>query len=317
MASPSPTPRPLLSRTGSSRRSSAIYQLPPLLPPTPSPPPAPPAPPPEHFCFFPTPLPLAAAASNDTTWLYGWQGDRAAVVAGAVQAASYQAAQQRVQDAFNKVDDRVRILARCYSSSEKEAARDEQREREGEPSLLQLYLPAASNGTSIPTILSSSPTTTLITYTPPRRSQLQFLSLVPLQLDLNSFSSPSSGAKGKGKGSSAAQRAEVRRKREEEEQTESHVLGEKLRRSAELDFSHPSHGPKVAVADLEEVVDWVRLHGHLGEARSELIIAARRSTSPHTSRRCSLPLHSPSAHPSRFLQLSHPSSPHLRVSSAH
>lgn len=241
---------PALGRPSSisSRRSSAIYQLPPLAPPSPTPPPNPP-PLPAQFLFFPLPTPQAttpqAQAAASHRYLFGWKGTHASLVAGILHAIDQEDAQQRLDTTFNHLSHHLIILGTCSSASDQPPHA---------PSTSSPSFHIHLNSTSSPTLAPTSPPTTLILYTPPKRSQLQFLSLVPLQLDLNSFDAPPTP------GSSTAAKkaeAEARKKRDKDGRTEEHVLGEKLRRSAKLDFSSPSNAPPVAVADLEEVVDWV------------------------------------------------------------
>lgn len=259
---------PALGRPSSvsSRRSSAIYQLPPLAPP--SPPLAAPPPAPAQFLFFPLPTPRAATlqaqASTTATQLYlfGWQGRHACLVAGILQAVDHHDAQQRLDTVCNHLNHHLIILGTASAASDKGKARaSDQPPPAPSASLPSFHIDLST--ISSPSLAPTSPPTTLILYTPPKRSQLQFLSLVPLQLDLNSFDAPPTP------GSSAAAKkaeAEARKKRDKEGRTEEHVLGEKLRRSARLDFTSPSNAPPVAVADLEEVVDWV-MHALLSPSR--------------------------------------------------
>ncbi|ORY41449.1 N-acetylglucosaminyl transferase component-domain-containing protein [Leucosporidium creatinivorum] len=248
---------PALGRPSSvtSRRSSAIYQLPPLAPPSP-PLPAPP-PTPAQFLFFPLPTPKAitpkaqANAQHAQLYLFGWNGTHASLVAGLLLAIDENDAQQRLDSTFNHLNHHLIILGTASTSSNPPL---------DAPSTSSPSFHIHLSSTLSPTLTPTTPPTTLILYTPPKRSQLQFLSLVPLQLDLNSFDAPPTP------GSSTAAKkaeAEARKKRDKEGRTEEHVLGEKLRRSAKLDFTSPSNAMPVAVADLEEVVDWINLAPHL------------------------------------------------------
>lgn len=128
----------------------------------------------------------------------------------------------------------LRVLGTCCSCSDSSST---DIKGKGRATPLSIHL----SFTSLPTFCPSHPSSaTLITFVPPSRSHLQFLSLVPLQLDLNSFSSPSKGG----------QRAP------DEDQLEgAGVLGKKVQKSAKLDFSSPVC---VDMANLEQVVDWVR-----------------------------------------------------------
>jgi hypothetical protein len=191
-----------------------------------------------------------------------------------LQAIDQQDAQQRLDTVFNHLSHHLIILGTCSHSSDKGKARASDHTPPTPSTSFHIYL----SSTSSPTLTPSSPPTTLILYTPPKRSQLQFLSLVPLQLDLNSFDAPPTP------GSSTAAKkaeAEARKKRDKEGRTEEHVLGEKLRRSAKLDFSSPTNAPAVAVADLEEVVDWVS-GALLPFSRAELnLILPQINLAPH------------------------------------
>lgn len=85
--------------------------------------------------------------------------------------------------------------------------------------------------------------TTLIIYTPLVRARLQFLSISPLPLDLNSFST-----------------GNVERKIPVEDGVDDDkLLSDKVKSSGELDFSKPLDGTRGDVVDLDQVVDWVSL----------------------------------------------------------
>lgn len=130
----------------------------------------------------------------------------------------------------------LRVLGACCSCSESSAdAKGKGRAHATTP--ISIHLSSTGHPSFCPSHPSS---TTIITFVPPSRSHLQFLSLVPLQLDLNSFSSPLKGG----------QRAP-----DEDQKEGAGVLGDKMRKSAKLDFSGPVC---VDMADLEQVVDWVR-----------------------------------------------------------
>lgn len=245
--SPSPQPRPRMPAraSSSSRRSSAIYQLPvnaPALQPL-----APPAPPPEHYVFFPCPLPglTAAHASNAETFVFGWQRAHAAVVAGAIHAVDSVAAQVQLSTALRGQSHDLEIIGRCLSPSAKG------KEKQARPCAGEHFV-FESSLDNLPRIHHSPHgRSTIVTYSPPNRAQLQFLSLVPLQLDLNSFISPM-GAKRAAKG------AVDDTDREERAKMEQIALADKIRHASRSDFSSRTNAEPVATTDLAEVIDWVR-----------------------------------------------------------
>lgn len=97
---------------------------------------------------------------------------------------------------------------------------------------------------------------TTVLYTPPSRSQLQFFSLTPLQLDLNSFTSRQPRRRRRSVSSVVA----VAEQETAKVQSERAKLVAKLKRTARLDFTSPTEGEEGlagGIVDLAEVVDWV------------------------------------------------------------
>jgi len=101
-----------------------------------------------------------------------------------------------------------------------------------------------------------------VLYTPPSRSQLQFFSLTPLQLDLNSFSSRRPHRRRRSVSAVVA----VAEQETQQAQSERAQLAAKLKRATRLDFASPTEGQVLTggVVDLGEVVDWVSGAGTVG-----------------------------------------------------
>lgn len=220
----------------SSSSSSSRYNMPQHAPP--SPPSAPQRPAAGHFLFVPSTLGLSAptsAAPAEQHYIYGFSSPLSAVVAGSLPASSLSTAQQRLDAVLGDVGKDVVILGRLKHDEGKGKGRASA--EEGDNFLLHLSLAG-------PRLVEGSKRTTLVVYTPPNRAQLQFLSLVPLPLDLNSFSS------GDGNGDAAV------KEDDEAQKTEDEVLSEKLKQSRELDFSAAERPKEGQLADLEKVVEW-------------------------------------------------------------
>ncbi|KAK4704503.1 phosphatidylinositol N-acetylglucosaminyltransferase subunit Q, partial [Phenoliferia sp. Uapishka_3] len=204
-----------------------------------------------NHIFFPSPLPTTdpvastSSAPPASTFAYGWKDGSAVVVAGALDARDWDAACRRVDAAvasFPVVGSRLEVLGQLWGTQESRKhgkATQDSSTIKGDPRRLNVYL----SSDSVPTLGDLS--FTVVMYTPPSRSHLQFFSLVPLQLDLNLFSSP--GQQIASKGTSSA------------EDTEAQILGDKVRQSAKLDFTSPSQRQLVSGTDLEQIVDWINL----------------------------------------------------------
>ncbi|KAM0792267.1 hypothetical protein ACM66B_004959 [Microbotryomycetes sp. NB124-2] len=249
--SPSPQLRPWLPRhnSSSSRRSSAIYQFP-------VDPPAagvvhPPAHEPEHFVFFPISLPCCAAPTTSAArvYLFGWRAQHATVVAGSIHASSYRAAIAQLTDKLNGNLRGLEIVGLSVSKG-KQAITTDDAAQGGD---LITFETASDNG---PTLLASHERASIVTYSPPNRTQLQFLSLSPLQLDLNSFVSPLRRRR-------LSKKAQDKLKREDQDKAEALALSDKLRRLSELDFTGAMNSEPVAATDLHQVIDWINLAPHL------------------------------------------------------
>ncbi|KAK4053782.1 pig-Q [Microbotryomycetes sp. JL201] len=247
--SPSPQPRPWLPRlnSSSSRRSSAIYQLP-LDPPAP-PTVHPPAPEPEHYVFFPTSVPCCRepAASDAHMYLFGWRGLHATVIAGSIYASSRQDAMTRLNDKLKGSLRGLTIVGRIITKGKQVDTSDASEDN------LLTFETSSPHST---TLLAASERAAMVTYTPPNRTQLQFFSLSPLQLDLNSFVSPLRRRR-------LSKRARAKLKREDTDKAEALALSDKLRRLSELDFTSAMSSEPIGVADLHQVIDWLNLAPHL------------------------------------------------------
>lgn len=204
-----------------------------------------------RFVFFPSPLPLTARAStsrlapqpSNRYYYYGWQDAGTLLVAGAIEALTFEDAQQRLSDLPSALATGPRGSVCIIAASAGDA--EEEKELVSDGQLVSLRI---DNG--IPRLLTA-PTThelpTIIMYTHPSPSRLQFLSLLPLQLDLTSFSTPARH----GRSSPVPQL--------DKEGDEIMRFSGKLRQSAKLDFTSPTNHPawKDGSPDLQLVVDRV------------------------------------------------------------
>lgn len=194
--------------------------------------------PPSHFVFLPSTLRSFDAPVDQRTFLYGFSSPSKAiaVVAGTLTAGSREEARGWLQQRLGTPGDNVKILGRLQETA-KDGKGKGQASAEADDGFVLRF-----DGQR-PTLLAGEhdQTTTLVVYTPPNRHQLQFLSLVPLPLDLNSFSSASD---------------ESRMATSEAEMTEDQIFGEKLKQSRALDFSAAGSAAE-GCADLEQVVKWV------------------------------------------------------------
>lgn len=204
-----------------------------------------------RFVFFPDPLPLSAHASTSrldaqptNVYYYGWEDAGTLVVAGGIEALTLADAQQRLRDLPSTLAAGPRGSIRIIAESVGEGKED--KEVDPDQQLVSLKL---DNG--IPRLASIAPAQepyTIIIYTPPSPSQLQFLSLLPLQLDLTSFSTPSRHGKS------------LSTRQTDDADDENIRLSGKLRQSARLDFSSPTNHPvwRKGSPDLQLIVDRVR-----------------------------------------------------------
>lgn len=212
----------------------------------------------EHFVFFPEPLPRCGAAStrsNDAelAYLFGWCTTGATVIAGSLQASSLDSARSMLRASLGREAD-VQIRGRCYQASEETSTNG----TAGSENDKMIFLDVRISAQGVPTVIGASPSATVVLYSPPSRTQLQFFSLQPLQLDLNSFTSPQkNGFLKKAKLSPTSQKKRAAALPQQPHlESEREILGGKLRHSAVLDFTRED--PKMRLcADLEQVVDWV------------------------------------------------------------
>lgn len=204
-----------------------------------------------------TPFPSTATAGPTASFLYGWVKGTTVVVAGALDAASWEDARQRVDKAaeFFPGTDALGVVGMVCSCdgplNEGSGGASKSRRAKakgkvevvatGQRRALRMHLSVDG----VPSVVcdESMGDVTPVFYTPPSRSNLQFFSLVPLQLDLNVFSSPGRSA------------MEVDASKEDQEESK---LGDKIRHSVRLDFSSASRRSVRGITNLERVVDWVR-----------------------------------------------------------
>lgn len=171
-----------------------------------------------HYIFYPSspPSPLP-------TFLYGWQHRNSTLVAGHLVATTHEEAKVQLDQALKQLDSIHSGTVVVLGSTTLEPL----------PALLHLPLDAQG----IPTL--KNPEQTLVLYSPPSPDLLQFISLLPLQLDLTSFSGP------------------ARKGDEDVARHEHELLSDKIRKSLELDFSRPQVGQGDLV-NLQDIVDKVR-----------------------------------------------------------
>lgn len=209
--------------------------------------------PPPHFVFFPRPLPVSTASpiastSKSVQYLYGWRGEceGAVVVAGALHAMSFGDAQESIKGIARQLGpapgtEALCILGRC----DLDDMSDKGKSNLGvdlSDSLVQIRV----SDDGIPST-SDEALGTFVLYKPPSRSKLQFFSIVPLQLDLNSFLLPSHDTTIRADKTSPTK-----------EEAEDVSLGNKIRRSSALDFSSArSNGGFSQTIDLNRAVDRV------------------------------------------------------------
>ncbi|KAL8281022.1 hypothetical protein RQP46_006701 [Phenoliferia psychrophenolica] len=214
--------------------------------------------------FFPSPLPTAAPLAStsrappSTRFLYGWTTPTALVVAGAIDAFSADEANERISDLVTTAfplplhDSNLAIIGTLLLNH---PLNDTGKSREGsgkggkKKGGLKVVLSSTSRG--VPIIVQSSSdhqdALTTILYTPPSRSNLQFFSITPLQLDLNEFSDP-------------RERSRVREGDAPGEDEEARVLGDKVRQAAGLDFAKAK---EECGTDLARVIDWINIAPYL------------------------------------------------------
>lgn len=204
-----------------------------------------------RFVFFPDPLPLAARASTSRLdaqpsriYYYGWEETGTLLVAGGIEALSLDDAQRRLSDLPSRLTTGPRGNICIVAESVGEGQEEEETGLDRQLVSLKFDggIPRLSD------VTSTQKPPTIILYTPPSPSRLQFLSLLPLQLDLTSFSTPPRHGRAS---------ASVQPDAGDEENTR---LSGKLRHSAKLDFSSPTNHPawKEGSPDLQLVVDRVR-----------------------------------------------------------
>ncbi|KAM0755312.1 Gpi1-domain-containing protein [Meredithblackwellia eburnea MCA 4105] len=208
-----------------------------------------------HHFFFPSPLPGITPTAREQDrhhYVYGWEYGTVVVVAGAVEAASVEQAEQQL--VVKRIEsDRVSLIGRLSRGvdGEKKAAyknggMNKMNGVKNRVKELRWTVNLAEDGTPSITDWTHSHVTPIL-YTQPSRTNYQFFSLTPLQLDLNSFSTPSQNEiESDNKDDDGA---------EAKERVEAEVLSDKIRALKELDFS----GVDVPAADLERVVNWLNL----------------------------------------------------------
>lgn len=245
------------------------------------------------FVFFPQPISIAAlppSSADDTVsgnhtngsssdvdiYLYGWSASNSIVIAGGMEAASFdqacgyltRATSKRMNQSLGQTEEEraFKVLGKCCQCSQ-----DRGRLNESDPKASAVHqvpklkgkgraldqdgvLPLHLSPANLPSLCSMVVLypITIVHYAPPSPSRLQFLSLVPLQLDLTSFTSPVFIDKA-GRRRDAA----VGGDKKEAQQSERSLLDGRIRTSATLDFTSPMNSCRGVVANLEEVVDWV------------------------------------------------------------
>lgn len=215
---------------------------------------SPPLPSPEYFVFFPTPLPEAPEqadpdVSSSRTYLYGWRGEGCTVVAGSLRARDTPQAQVVLRSALaTPARHEIEVLGTCIHRHYGKGKGRLNESLVDEPGALCVEV---SPGEAPVILACESDRCTIVLYTPPNRANLQFLSLEPLQLDLNSFTTPFSN-------SPAARVSPITRRRRppDEGPSENQLLSKKLRQSCRLDFTR--RGRPCSSTNLTQVVDWVR-----------------------------------------------------------
>ena len=218
------------------------------------------------FLFFPHPLsvaPFASTSASDSEevicYLYGWIDDQTAVVAGGIEDISVKNVESRLSSLAGSIPyamlHRLAIIGVCGKLDTKGKAKAS----EG-----QITISLSFNG--IPSIDGSS--TTIITFTPPSPSQLQFLSLDPLQLDLASFSTPLTDS--------------VQIKRDDSRASEHSRLSRNVKTAISLDFTASSKS-SIHKINLQNVIDKVRsCHIFTGEHIIDDLLDQSIATSNHT-----------------------------------
>jgi hypothetical protein len=188
------------------------------------------------FIFYPKPIPRTtiSVGGEGECWLYGWREGNATVVAGAMEAevlnedeATALLAGARIK-LVGTLGEKLGIVGRLCRCGGAQTGKGKGR--------ASTILAIHQNIAGMPSLCGGGVEgTTIIIYTPPVRSQLQFFSLTPLQFNLHSVSSL-------------------------DEVDPNAQLSEKVRQGVQLDFTR---GGGVDMANLERIVDWVRFPSSL------------------------------------------------------
>lgn len=176
------------------------------------------------------------------------------VVAGAVRATNASEASKVLENSIGSSSDSTsqgrkesEILGRIrFEATGKGKVSSSTFDSDNDSSLyLDLILPSSGIPYSCP---SPEAIPIIIMYEPPHPHKLQFLSLQPLQLDLNSFISPTSRTHSFDGGAEDM----------DEEGKEERLLSQKMRKINEIDFTAVRGGGKgMGGIDLGQCIDWV------------------------------------------------------------
>ncbi|KAK4058865.1 pig-Q [Microbotryomycetes sp. JL221] len=225
-----------------------------------------PPPPPQHYVFAPRKWPTCsitpASTSQALTFVFGWHGRHSTVVVGSVTASTRSAAFELLQHRLDGNTRQLAIVGLLVTDKGKHRNTDGS---DDENKDLLLFQSDTSDNTLL-LLDSDSDRITIVKYLPPNRTQLQFFSLSPLQLDLNSFTSPLTRSNRRHRHNNdpkSLKRMRTRHAQDEEDKRAELLLSNKLSRLQQLDFSSHKYQDGVGATDLEQVIDWINLAPHL------------------------------------------------------
>lgn len=213
---------------------------------------------PAQFIFYPLPFPsfnASASISDGLLYLYGWKEGTTTFIAGGIYASSFDVVQTIVIEARKRLlgtaGEELKVLGVAVIKGREQNGVIESKGK-GKGKQVEIELELEINAGGVPSLVSNHKSAsiierrTIILFKIPSKSRLQFLSLVPLQLDLNSFISAADFHH-----KDSVQKPVLKHKSEDT------VLGDKLRQSAKLDFSSPTNAIRAEMANLKRVIDWV------------------------------------------------------------
>lgn len=196
--------------------------------------------PPLDFLFFPRPFQIAPFASTSTQdqakvqcYLYGWFEGETGIVVGGIEDTSKRNVDARLSTLAGSIphamSHNLTVLGTYgrWDEKGKSKAREE-----------RISISISPDGTPF----ASTAETSIIIYYPPSLSQLQFLSLDPLQLDLASFSTPLTDS--------------IRMKRDDSKANEQTLLSRNIKAAVSLDFT-ACDKLSISQINLQNVIDKV------------------------------------------------------------